>query len=173
MTLSVFERLEQLLRTRGASFQVLRHPPVYTSEAAAAIRGTTLSSGAKALVCKADQRFLMFVLPADCKLDSKRLRRDRGWKNLRFANRDEVLAITGLAPGSIPPFGSLFGLSTLCDPRLTDNVALNFNAGDHSVSISMSPADYLRVEQPELVPMAEGASAVDSTGSRINPIADG
>jgi hypothetical protein len=31
---------------------------------------------------------------------------------------EEVMEMTGLAPGSIPPFGSLFGLPTLCDERL-------------------------------------------------------
>ena len=50
---SVFERIEKLLEGHGVEFDVLRHESVYTSEEAAAIRGTPLASGAKALVCKA------------------------------------------------------------------------------------------------------------------------
>ena len=72
------------------------------------------------------------------------VRRAKGWRKLRFASREEVEELTGLAPGSIPPFGSLFGLPTLCDERLGENEVINFNAGDHSISVSMRYADYLR-----------------------------
>jgi len=150
MSGSVFERIESLLERHGVAFDVLRHEPVYTSEEAAEVRGTPLASGAKALICKADERFVMFVLPADRKLASKEVRRARRWRKLRFAGREEVEQLTGLEPGSIPPFGSLFGLPTLCDERLRKNETINFNAGDHSISVSMRCEDYIRVEEPEL-----------------------
>jgi len=155
MAESVFERVEHLLRERGVPFDVLRHEPVYTSEEAARVRGTPLASGAKALVCKGGEAFVLFVLPADRKLASKAIRRSRGWRKLRFAAPDEVLELTGLTPGSIPPFGSLFGLPTLCDGRLGENETINFNAGDHCVSVSLRYADYVAVEQPELGDFAE------------------
>jgi Ala-tRNA(Pro) deacylase len=152
---SVLARIEQLLADRGVAYDVLRHAPVYTSEEAAAVRGTTLSSGAKALVCKLDDRFVMFVLPADRKLSSGQVRKLLRAKSLRFASRDEVLQLTALAPGSIPPFGSLFGLPTYCDQRLADAGRINFNAGDHAVSVSIQCADYFVVEQPNLGEFAE------------------
>ena len=150
MPASVFERVESLLKLQGIAFQVRRHEPVYTSEEAARVRGTSLASGAKALICKGEEGFVVFVLPADRKLDSHAVRRAKGWRKLRFATREEVLELTGLAPGSIPPFGSIFSLPTLCDERLGENDVINFNAGDHSVSVSMRYADYLSVEKPEL-----------------------
>jgi len=150
MSSSVFDRVENLLNEHGISFDVLRHEPVFTSEEAAQIRGTPLASGAKALVCKGDERFVMFVIPADRKLDSRGVRRDQGWRKLRFATREEVAELTGLSPGAIPPFGSLFGLPTMCDRRLGDSAVINFNAGDHGISVSVQYADYLLVEKPEL-----------------------
>ncbi len=117
---TVFRRVENLLQSADVSFDVLRHEAVYTSEEAAAVRGTVLGSGAKALICKGDKRFVMFVMPADLRLASKAVRKSQGWRKLRFANREEVLELTGLQPGSIPPFGSLFGLPTLCDRRMAD-----------------------------------------------------
>ena len=150
-----FDRVESLLTQHGVVFQVLRHEPVYTSEEAARVRGTPLQSGAKALICKGDETMVMFVLPADRKLDSQAVRRSRGWRKLRFASREEVLQLTGLTPGSIPPFGSLFGLPTYCDQRLGENEVINFNAGDHSISVSMRYADYLQVEKPEVGTLAE------------------
>ncbi len=148
MTDTIFSRLKARLRTAGIAFSVSHHEPVFTSEQAAAVRGTALASGAKALVCKLDAAFVMFVLPADLKLASKAVRQALGAKSLRFADREEVARLTSLAPGSIPPFGSLFELKTYCDERLAEHAKINFNAGDHAISISMTFADYRTVEQP-------------------------
>ena len=155
MTETVFQRVESLLKRHEIAFDVLRHEAVYTSEEAAAVRGAPLASGAKALICKGDTEMVMFVMPADLKLASKSVRRARGWRKLRFANREEIEQLTGLAPGSIPPFGSLFNLPTLCDERLAENASINFNAGDHCLSVSMRYSDYLRAERPELGVFAE------------------
>ena len=150
---SVFERLQAKLTEAGAQFTVLRHAPVFTSEEAAAVRGTPLSSGAKALVVKAAEAFVLLVVPADRKLDSKKARAGLGVKAMRFATREEVEQLTGLQPGSIPPFGSLFGLPCHCDPALALNDTFNFNAGDHSISISLRYDEYARVERPAALEM--------------------
>jgi Ala-tRNA(Pro) deacylase len=156
---TVYERLTEKLRAAGATFTVQHHEPVFTSEAAAAARGTLLSSGAKALILNLDGNPALFILPADRKLDSRKLRTATSTRSLRFATPDEVLALTGLRPGSIPPFGSLFGLSTFCDPALAENPTINFNAGDHSISVSMPYADFLRVESPRLLEFSTAAAA--------------
>lgn len=155
MALTVFDRLSSFLQGQGVDFSVLRHSPVFTSEEAAAVRGTSLASGAKALICKADDQFVLIVLPADRRLASKQVRKEVGVKSLRFATREEVEQLTGLAPGSIPPFGSLFNLPTRCDNRLSEQPRINFNAGDHAVSISMTYEDFVRAETPSIGNYAE------------------
>lgn len=147
-TMTVFDRLVALLDHHDVAYDVLHHPPVFTSEEAARVRGTTLASGAKALVCRADERFVLFVLPGDRRLDGRRVRRATGCRRLRFATIDEVTALTGLSPGSIPPFGQLFGLATCCDAALGALPRINFNAGDHATSLCLAYADYARVERP-------------------------
>ena len=148
MPATVFERIEELLRKAAVPFGVHRHAPVFTSAEAAAVRGTPLASGAKALVVKADEAFALLVMPADRKLDSRKARAALGARAIRFATREEVERLTGLLPGSIPPFGSLFGLPTYCDPALADEPSINFNAGDHAISVDMACAAYLAVEKP-------------------------
>ena len=150
MSASVFDRLHERLRAAGVAFTVLRHEPVHTSEQAAAVRGVPLASGAKALVLKAGEAFVMAVVPADRKLDSKKARAALGSRSIRFATREEVEQLTGLQPGSIPPFGSLFGLPSWCDLALGASASINFNAGDHAISMQMSYADYVALERPTL-----------------------
>jgi Ala-tRNA(Pro) deacylase len=147
---SVFERLHSKLQQAGLAFTVLRHEPVFTSEQAAAIRGCSLATGAKALILKAGEQFVLAVLPADRKLDSKKAREAFGVKSIRFATKEEVLQLTALEPGSIPPFGSLFELPTSCDPALGDNESINFNAGDHAISVRMTYADFVSLERPAM-----------------------
>src|SRR5437660_6060401 len=150
---TVFERIESWLKQSGVPFTVLHHEPVFTSEQAAAVRGTSLASGAKALVVKAGEKFVLIVLPADRKLDSKKAREVFGVKSTRFASKEEVEQLTGLQPGSIPPFGSLFNLPTYCDPALGENPSINFNAGDHAISVQMTYPDYAAAEKPTLAPV--------------------
>ncbi len=151
----VFNRLLETLRSAGIDFTQMHHAPVYTSAEAAAVRGTTLHSGAKALMLKAEEDFVMVVLPADMALDSSAVRRLLGVKRMRFATKEEVFKLTGgLTPGSIPPFGSLFGLPTISDERLAENERINFNAGSHSDSVQMAYNDYIAHEKPRLARVA-------------------
>jgi prolyl-tRNA editing enzyme YbaK/EbsC (Cys-tRNA(Pro) deacylase) len=78
----LFDRLAELLGRRYTSFIILPHDPVVTSEEAARIRGTPLAGGAKALVCKVDVGLVMFVVPADRKLDGRSVRGQKGWRKL-------------------------------------------------------------------------------------------
>src|SRR5206468_3953331 len=151
MEISVCDRMQESLKQHAVSFTVLRHEPVFTSEQAAAARGTSLASGAKALVVKAGAEFVLLVLPADRKLDSRKARDTLKVKALRFASKEEVQSLTSLQPGAIPPFGSLFELATFCDPALGENPSINFNAGDHAVSIQMSYSDYVQAEKPQMI----------------------
>lgn len=155
---AVHARLIAALNDGGVSFRLIHHEPVYTSAEAAAVRGTPMHSGAKALIMKGAKDFVMVVLPADMALDSNALRKHLRVKRLRFATREEVGELTGgLTPGSIPPFGSLFGLPVVCDERLADNAWINFNAASHTDSVQLAYDAYVRYESPEIVRVAKDA----------------
>ncbi|HUW84307.1 MAG TPA: YbaK/EbsC family protein [Phycisphaerae bacterium] len=151
-------RIVDLLERHQVLFDRSSHRPVYTSADAAEVRGESLHSGAKALLVKTDSGFVLLVLPGDCKLDSKATKRLAGSKSLRFATREEVAELTGLEPGSIPPFGSLFGLPTFCDAGLAECEQINFNAGAHTESIRMRYQDYQHVESPTVGAFSRPAS---------------
>jgi Ala-tRNA(Pro) deacylase len=153
---SVTQRLLALLAAEGADHVVLQHAPVRTSEEAAAIRGTPLEQGAKALVFQADERTVLLVVQAHRRLDTRAFKRAYGIKNLRMLPADDLLTMTGLEPGAVPPFGSLLGFSTYADEGLLRMPRLVFNAGNRSVSVLLATADYVRVEQPAVGRFASG-----------------
>jgi len=147
---TVLDRIRVLLEEHGADYEILEHAPIRTSEQAARARGTPLESGAKALVCKVEDDFRLFVMPASLRLHTRAVRRALSIQRLRFATEEELLRLTGLKPGCVPPFGSLFGLAVTCDDRLSSRSRIYFSAGDHTISIGMACGDYLRIEAPHV-----------------------
>ncbi len=83
--MDIFSRIVDFLVAKKVDFVLMSHEPVYTSEEAALAKGTSLESGAKAIIAKAD-RFIMLVLPSNLKIDSKKVKRIFGVKNFRFAD---------------------------------------------------------------------------------------
>jgi prolyl-tRNA editing enzyme YbaK/EbsC (Cys-tRNA(Pro) deacylase) len=142
----VLQAIRDFLHAQGVAFEEKQHEPTFTSEESARARGESLSIGAKALVIKTDERYSLFVLPADRKVDSQAIRRALCAKKTRFANADELAELTGLVPGSVPPFGPpILSLDLFADPALEENAKIAFNAGSLTTSIIMQSVDYRRV----------------------------
>jgi Ala-tRNA(Pro) deacylase len=141
----VTRRLVGWLREQGVAFRLLEHAPVFTSEEAARVRGTPLEAGAKALVLQTDGQPVQVVLPGHRRVDNAGLRAVLGTRTLRFATPEELLALTGCAPGAVPPFGNLFDLPVLVDAELAARQEIAFSAGSNAVSIAMGAADFLRL----------------------------
>lgn len=142
----VLEAIREFLRGAGVEFVEKQHEPTLTSADSARARGEALSIGAKALVIKTDEQYRLFVLPADRKADSQAIKRALGLKKMRFASPAELLELTGLPPGSVPPFGPpVLPLELWVDPALCEQPKIAFNAGSLTTSIIMSAPDYGRV----------------------------
>jgi Ala-tRNA(Pro) deacylase len=150
MTDRVLEGVRQLLSQSGVVFKEISHAPTFTSEESARVRGESLAVGAKALLVKTDDVFRLFVLPADLQFDAKRVKQELGVRSVRFATKEELLELTGLVPGSVPPFGEpvlpfeLYGDSAI--GSVEDKVA--FNAGSLTTSIVMKASDWKVVAKP-------------------------
>jgi Ala-tRNA(Pro) deacylase len=146
----VLAAIRGLLSRAGIEFTEKQHEPTFTSEESARARGEPLEIGAKALVLKADETFRLLVLPANRKLDSSAVKRHLGVKKLRFADASELADLTGLVPGSVPPFGPpVLELPLVADVALLDNEKMAFNAGSLTDSIIMRSEDYRRVAGAE------------------------
>ncbi len=145
-----FKTIIQLLESKKIVYELLEHEPVYTSEQAAVTRGLSLAEGAKSLLLKANNEFILVVLPGDQKLDSKKVKTIVGAKKLRFATPEEVVGIMGCAIGACYPLGNVLEIRTFVDPKLGKNESISFNPGLHDKTIRLTWADYARLVQPEI-----------------------
>lgn len=149
---TAYDKLISLIESKNVKYTHYEHKPVFTSKAAAKVRGDTkLRQGAKALVLQADKQLVLYVLPADLQADLERLKKVLKVKKLAMASKDIVEAKTGLEVGCIPPFGSIVGLKTYVDKRLSENKEIAFNAARHDRSVRMKHEDYMKLEKPKVV----------------------
>lgn len=137
-----FEKIIQFLEAKGAKYEIFEHEPVYTSEQAAKARGESLGDGAKSLLLKAGDSFLLAVLPGDKRLDNKKLKKILGVKNIRFATSEEVKEIMGCEIGACYPIGDIAGVRTIVDNAFLHNINICFNPGVHDKTIKMKWNDY-------------------------------
>jgi Ala-tRNA(Pro) deacylase len=156
MSTPVFDAVRALLDGAGIAYRHIRHAPTFTSEESARARGEEVKVGGKALVVKVGDDFKLFVLSAARSLDSGALKRHFGVKKVRFADRDELLNLTGLVPGSVPPFGRpILPLDLYADPSVLANPVIAFNAGSLTDSIVMAVSDWQRVANPTVIEFAQ------------------
>jgi len=147
----ILQRIRDWLDGAGVPYRHLEHEPTYTSEQSAKARGEDIRIGGKALLVKTGDTFRLFVLSAILKLDNNAVRRHLGERKTRFATREELMELTGLVPGSVPPFGRpILPFDLFVDESITANQRIAFNAGSLTHSIIMSVDDYLRLARPEI-----------------------
>ena len=141
----------ELLDGEGITYRRISHEQTRTSEDSARARGEALETGGKALLLKAGEDFSVFVLSAALKLDSQAVKKRLGVKSLRFATADELMDLTGLVPGSVPPFGEpVLPFPLFVDESIEANDRIAFNAGSLTDSVVLSTVDYLRVAGGEI-----------------------
>jgi Ala-tRNA(Pro) deacylase len=145
------QRLAELLGVRGVSYRLLTHREAFTSQEEAARAHVSGWSWAKALVVKDPVGLALAVLPACCTADLNRLKGLIGRGEIRLATVEEMLAgFPGCELGAIPPFGRLFGVPTVVEEGLVEQLDVTLPAGDHRTAIRMRATDYVRLAEARL-----------------------
>ncbi len=148
--MSAFSKLKSFLDENHVSYEYKEHEEVRTSEEAAKARGEDIRIGAKAMILKADDKFIMLVLSAAKKIDSKKVKQMLGAESLRFATPEEVTQLTDCVPGGVPPFANIFGLDLIVDKTIPMNEFMAFNAGERTKSLKLKTKDYLGLLKPRI-----------------------
>ncbi len=142
--MDIYSNICAFLADRNVVFRTVHHHPTFTSEESAVARGEEVKIGGKALLMKVDNDFKLFVISAALKADSKKIKNYCKTKSIRFATKEELLELTTLVPGSVPPFGRpILNFDLFVDPSIVENEKIAFNAGSLTDSIVMKTSDYL------------------------------
>jgi len=155
----IHEQLCMLLDREGAVYRVVAHEPEGRTELIAQIRGNRLEQAIKSIVVqvrlkKKEHIYCLANVPGDCRIDLEGLKNHFNADSVAFASREKAQALTGCAIGAIPPFSFTDQLQVLADPLIQQNEEVVFNAGRLDRSIFMKLNDYIRIANPQLIPIA-------------------
>ena len=148
MGMAEVEKIKDLFSRKKFDVQYLEHEEVITSEDAAKTRGFELRQGIKAIVLtNGKEDFVVADIPADKKVDIKKIAEDCGWSksSIRMATEEEVIERTGCKIGAVPPFGHKENLKIFVDIGIYDNEISTFNIGLRTISVKIKTRDVRKV----------------------------
>ncbi len=161
--------LVDYLRSHRVWFKTLLHPPASSAAKLASSLHVPGRAVAKTVLVKAGGDYVLTVLPATSRIDMTRLclalKLEPG--AVRLATAEEVARFfPNCEPGAIPPFGRLYGLATILDAGLADQLEIVFGANTRHEGVRMRFADYEAVEAPLRASFADPIAAPSATSVR-------
>ncbi len=145
-------RVTEFLDKEGVAYETLEHAPVFSSQGLAAIEHEPGKYVAKPVIVKADDRYIMCVLPAPRKVDLGRLKGQLDAASVVLADEDEIGKLfPDCELGAEPPFGNLYDLPTVMDQTLEQDDHIVFQAGTHGKALRLSMGEYRRLVAPKVL----------------------
>jgi len=145
-------RVTEFLDKEGVAYETLEHAPVFSSQGLAAIEHEPGKYVAKPVIVKADDRYIMCVLPAPRKIDLGRLKGQLDAASVVLADEDEIGKLfPDCELGAEPPFGNLYDLPTVMDQTLEQDDHIVFQAGTHGKALRLSMGEYRRLVAPKVL----------------------
>ena len=145
-------RVIEFLDKSKVKYEILEHAPVFSAQGLAAAEHERGKYVAKPVIVKADNRYLMCVLPAPRKVDLTKLKGQLDAKSVTLAEEDEIGKLfPDCELGAEPPFGNLYDLPTIMDKTLEPDDHVIFPAGSHAKALRISMADYRKLAEPRVL----------------------
>jgi Ala-tRNA(Pro) deacylase len=101
---------------------------------------------AKAVLLGDDEHYILAIVPASGRVDTRALCELLGKRELTLAGEDEIaLMFPDCELGAIPPVGPAYGVDTVVDASLLVQPDVYFEGGDHEHLVRVSGADFRKL----------------------------
>ncbi len=141
-------KLINYLNEKKIGYEILHHPEAFTAQTIAAAEHVKGRHHAKVVMVKSGGEHLMTVLPADSRVDLEKLEKLTGKSTSLEREAEFKDLFPDCAPGTMPPFGDLYGVQTYVDRNLASEDYIVFEAGTHTDAIRLAYSDYERAAKP-------------------------
>ena len=160
--MAIPESIRKFVETHGIGFTSIHHRLAYTAQEEAAATHVPGREWAKTVVCIADGRPVLALLPADDGSTLARCGRRRGAGRCGSPKRrSSRRSIPSARPGAMAPFGPLYGQTVFVDEALAKDLQITFHASTHVDAIRMMYADFAKLVHPISARMAGAASCTE------------
>ncbi|MCJ2377485.1 YbaK/EbsC family protein [Vibrio sp. ZSDZ34] len=136
--MTIATRLDRYLHSHDIQFQTVQHNHSHSSMHSGVTAGVPLVSLAKGVVLEDHEgRHVMAVLPANNKISLSRVN-DELNASFHLVKEQQVYQMFGDCDhGAVPPIGSAYHMSTVCDEMLTHLDYVYIEAGDHETLLKL------------------------------------
>jgi Ala-tRNA(Pro) deacylase len=162
------EELTKYLEGLGIAATTVEHPAVFTVEEAQGLRGEIAGAHSKNLFLK-DKKDALFLVVAreEATIDLKHLHGRIGASGrLSFGRADLLMAMLGVPPGSVTPFGLINDrpprVRVILDAGLVAHETVNFHPLVNTATTTLASRDLLAFiratgHEPEVLDIADDA----------------
>lgn len=151
----VTKKLKDYLDENHIKYLTITHSRAFTAQEIAATIHCPGKELAKSVIVKADEEYIMVVLPASQKIDFTLLRDKLKANVLELSTEEEF---KGLFPeckvGAMPIFGNIYGVPVYVSIDLLKDEDIYFNAGNHTLAIKMKTQDFVELVKPQVLEIA-------------------
>ena len=159
------EELFAALDALGIKHTTVKHPPVFTVEQAAKLRGQVLGGHTKNLFLRDKKNALYLVVALeDAEIDLKGLHRTLGASGrFSFGSADLLLEVLGVVPGAVTPFGAINDkdsrVTVVLDTPMMEHETLNYHPLVNTMTTSIARSDLVKfLESTDHIPRIERVS---------------
>ncbi len=138
--------VETYLKKQNVPFEAIEHKIVYTAYDLAATLKEKLEGIGKTLLIKADNGFVLVLLPANRRLDLVKLKKALGAKKLSVVSEKEMIAELKVKAGGLSSFGTLHKAEVFVDSALLKASKILVAAGSFTDHVRMKARDFVKLE---------------------------
>jgi Ala-tRNA(Pro) deacylase len=144
------DQLFAALDALGIAHKTVKHPPVFTVEQAASLRGEVPGGHTKNLFLRDKKNALYLVVALeDAEIDLKGLHRTLGASGrFSFGSADLLTEVWGVVPGAVTPFGAINDtearVTVVLDSAMMEHETLNYHPLVNTMTTSLSRGDLVK-----------------------------
>jgi Ala-tRNA(Pro) deacylase len=142
------------LSEQRIDFECLPHPPAYSAQKRAKYLHLPGNQVTKSVLLSGPNGYLLAVLPATHRVDTKTLSAQVGG-SVRLARDCDIAEVfRDCEWGVVPPFGARYGITTLLDDGIAPESRIVLETHSHFEAVRMLCRDFERVERPRRLAFA-------------------
>jgi Ala-tRNA(Pro) deacylase len=156
--MAISKKITDYLNKNKYKYQVIEHKTTFTAWDTAQTEKVKPQEVSKALIMKADNEYLLALIPSNKNLDKQKLLKvvnvqrkkdkEKLYKKIDLAKEVWMKKNLPGKVGATPPFGGLIKIGIYVDNLVAKNKKTYVGSGEYTASILLSTKDYFKLEKP-------------------------
>ncbi len=147
------QRLKDQIDSLGVHYEIIQHRPITTVEEGLQELGIEAADGVSTLIMQADGDYISIIRRDDRKLSFKKIKKLLKAHDLKFATREQVIALTNCDLGYVSLVNA--GFRPLFDAGILERQFVYGGTGSPEHDLKIRPEDLVKLTQAQVVDITD------------------